>query len=137
MFAKTKVVNNLYLVKYLVEEAWGMVPKYVLFLLKQLRNVGVGSGVYKQIMDTMLYVPATDESGKKVHISVIDSIEVATKLFTLKRIYAIHTIRTETYKGNKFEPTYKEGGKGLTYSTSIYVPVKGYNNLCGYDKIYW
>ena len=114
-----------------------MGPKYFPCLLKQLRNVAVGSDVDKQIMDTILSVPATDESDEKVHVSVIDSLEVATELFTPEQIYAIHTIQPETYKGGKFEPTYEEGIKGLSYSTRISVIMKGYTNLCGDNKIYW
>ena len=87
-------------------------------------------------MDTMITVPATDESGKKVHVSVIDSLKVATKLFTPERIYDIHTSRPDTYNVGKFEPTYEEGSKGLVHSTRIYVLMKGYTNLCGNYKIY-
>ena len=90
-----------------------MGPKYVMCLLKQLRNVVVGSDANKEIMDTMLSVPATDKSVEKVHVSVIDSLDVATTLFTPEQIYAIHTSQPETYKGGKFVPTYKEGSKGL------------------------
>ena len=82
-----------------------MRPKYVPCLLNQFRNVFVGSDADKEIMDTILSAPATDESGEKVHVSVINSLEVATKFFTPAQIYAIHTSRPETYKGGKFEPT--------------------------------
>ena len=54
-------------------------------------QVVVGYDVDKEVMDTILYVTATDESREKVHVSVIDSIEVATKFFTPARIYDIHT----------------------------------------------
>ena len=137
MFAKTKGVKNPCSIKYLVEEAWGMGPKYVPCLLKQLCNVFIGSDVDKYIMDHMISITATYESGEKVHVSVIDIIEVAKKFFTLARIYAIHTSRPETYKGGEFEPTYEECSKGLACSTSISVLMKGYTDLCGDDKIYW
>ena len=55
-----------------------MGPKYIPCLLKQLRNVVSGSDVDREIMDTMLSVPVTDESGEKVYVSVINSLEVAT-----------------------------------------------------------
>ena len=92
MFAKKKGVNNPCLIKYLVEDVWGTGPKYFPCLLKQLRNVVVGFDVYKDIMDTMISVPATDESGEKVHVGVIDSLEVATKFYTPAQIYSIYTI---------------------------------------------
>ena len=90
MFAKTKGVKNPCSIKYPVEELWVMGPKYFRYLLKQLRNVDVGSDVDKEIMDTMISIPATDESGEKVYVSVIDSLNVAKKFFTPTRIYAIH-----------------------------------------------
>ena len=93
MFEKIKGVNNTYSIKYIVEEAWGMGPKYLPCLLKQLRNVVVGSDVEKEIIGTMLSVTATDESGEKVHVNVINILDMATKLFTPERIYAIHTSR--------------------------------------------
>ena len=136
IFAKTKGIKNPLLIQYLVEEVWGMGPKRFPCLLKQLRNVVVGYGVEKDIMDTMITVPDTDESGEKVHVSVIDSLKVATKLFTPERIYDIHTSRPDTYNVGKFEPTYEEGSKGLAYSTRIYVLMKGCTNLCGNDKVY-
>ena len=79
-----------------------MGPKYVLCLLKQVHNIVVGSDVDKEIMDTILSVPATNESGKKFHVSIIDSLELVAKFFTPAQIYAIHTSRPETYKGGKF-----------------------------------
>ena len=50
MFAKTKGVKSTCSIKYIVEEAWGMVPKYVPCLIKQLRNVVTGSDADKEIM---------------------------------------------------------------------------------------
>ena len=137
MFAKTKVVNNLYLVKYLVEEAWGMGPKYVLCILKHIRNVVVGSDVNKDTMDTMLSVPATDEYYEKFHVNLIDSLKVATKFVTPARIYAIQTSRQKTYNGGKFEQTYKDGSKDLTYITRMSVFIKRYTNIYGDNTIYW
>ena len=67
-----------------------MGPKYIPCLLKQLRNVVSGSDVDREIMDTMLSVPVTDESGEKVYVSVINSLEVATKLFTPQQIRYLH-----------------------------------------------
>ena len=91
MFAKTKSFKSTCSIKYIVEEAWGMVPKYVPCLIKQLCNVVAGSDADKDIMKTMLSVPVIDESDEKVHVSVINSLKVATKFFTPARIYAIQT----------------------------------------------
>ena len=70
MFAKTKSFKSTCSIKYIVEEAWGMVPKYVPCLIKQLRKVVTGSDADNDIMETMLSVPAMDESGEKFHVSV-------------------------------------------------------------------
>ena len=137
IFAKKKEVKNTCSIKYLVEEAWGMGPKYVLCLLKHIRNVVVGSDVNKDIMDTMLSVPATDEYYEKDHVNLINSLKVATKFFNPAQIYAIHTSRQKTYNGGKFKQTYKKGSKDLAYSTRMSVLIKGYTNICGDDTIYW
>ena len=91
MFAKTKGVKSTCSIKYIVEEAWGMVPKYVPCLIKQLCNVVTGSDADKEIMKTMLSVTAMNEYNEKAHVSVINSLKVATKFFTPARIYAIQT----------------------------------------------
>jgi hypothetical protein len=78
----------------LVEWAWGMSKRYISELKRQLRNATVGSDTDDEIFETMLHFPVKDED-EKLHVSVIDNLDLATRTFTPARVYAINTLRGE------------------------------------------
>jgi hypothetical protein len=89
---------------------------------------------------TLLHFPAKDESGDNAYVSVIDTMDLAKRMYTPARMYAIHTLCLQTESGGKFEKkTYEEGEKGRpSYNTSrLSYVMNDYESLCQDDKLFW